>query len=579
MNLSKFQSVDELIKYAGRIFGLQAYYNKFQKNFEKKNISIDDLVKIFGSDPTVSEITDYKFEEGYFTAWLNKELKTNYEKLLSDAEHNVLKKTLSAYMRYKDEYNFNPIGDYDITSLESEILQKIDTSSAAYKLSLEEPEYETVFSNEELEIFRALNWKAAIYFGDIAYNGDYPKNRWCVTWNTDQGEYYYDGYKARGGSEFIHDRRSNEWYAYFGNEFQDIDNDRSASQLDFLYSFETQDVKKALVGIFPEILNKVLRPHWDLTPPERNNMVNTLTELSDFGARPDENTLDTAINTHLRDATEFVISLGAKPGPHSLTNALKTKDWDIVNHVESLGAQSDKETLQAAIETKNFYFVEMALKHGAYLTRYTLHAAVETGNVELVKQMIQSNIFFDAPYDPYEESIQPLEEYIEKNLVSCAARSNNPEMVRAVINGLFGLKVVSDNIFKPYNGTERISTLNAAINSVSRQFNTEIIDLVIEAGAEPNEYTVETAILSGSTGILKKILDIGAEASMENVDQALDNHRPDMAKIIEDHIWSRIDSSSVEKAPEEQEEEEEIEKVSFTSVNSIDELLILYNKY
>ena len=326
---SRLKVANHLI-FAAAQFDLSAYYQKYKNVFDKKGLSINDLWKIFTQDPSVSNLNleAFIFDEGYFTSWLNNQLKTNWEKLKSDSQVDALKITLQKYLDLKSSEGLQEISKYDVNTLEAALLPLGGTSyNLKQELNQQEISYETLCDNEKISVFKANNWKTSIYFGDQAYNKEYPDTRWCVTWPTESGKEFFTEYSQNGNSYFVFDKTTNQWFAYFGEEFQNILNDRSA--MNDLSIFEDLDQKSG--DLLRSIIPIDLFFEEDITFSE-TEMINFL----DSGYKMSAQHLNTAIKSGNENLVNKLLEMGVQPDSDSLSYAIESGNENIINTLKQV---------------------------------------------------------------------------------------------------------------------------------------------------------------------------------------------------------------------------------------------------
>lgn len=382
-----FISLDGLVKFAARQFDLNQYYQKYKNSFDKKGLSINDLWSIFLSDPTVTSADDqnFIFEEGYFTAWLDKQIVKSFNKLKSDASQGVLIATLDMYLKYKNDYSFPNLQLLDIDSLEKLVT---DVEIQKEESKTEKLDYDTVFENESIVFYKVNNFETSKYFGDLVYgegtDNQYNDTRWCVTKSRNLYNHYTG---ASGNSYFINDKTTGAWYAYFGDELQNVDNDNSVS--------ENMELLVDLCDKSQNYLRKILPLDSYLYYTDSMPMVYESLEhgykVSDralYMAAEDNNVdlfnriLDTGVKMTSRLVDDFLI----KPYSDNGLNDRGISDA-ILNNIDMA---SYPDIFEEAVYRDATNLVHDLINRGLKPTLKSVSYAINSGNFDLIEAMVTS---------------------------------------------------------------------------------------------------------------------------------------------------------------------------------------------
>lgn len=584
----KYATLDDFVnqyRYATEI-NVDTYYNKYKKQLDAKGISAEKLNSIYQQDPTYEN--NNGVVKGVFIDWINKQLIKNYQKLLSEVESGMLRSNLELYQNYKKEKQFPEINELDVGGLE-QLVMSVDDSSFIQKREMKDkPDYNLLFDNEELAIYKANNYAAAVMFGDKAYgnNGDdFVSNRWCVTQPTQQGISYYNTVKATGqASYFFHFKNTDAWYAHFGTEFQDVNNSHDPNSDAYSNSFsfienlylslnlsESKDKFKSYIVIdivkLQESETKGLdleSDGWNISSAKlalciRDHKIDQFYKLIQEGVVPDEQCLYMAVRENNEGVVKYLIDNNLVTVTKEITNysrhigknneitkllllntidaddgtmglAISSQDISIIDRIASLTPTVGEHALNAAINTSNMEIINKILSFQPSLNIYTLSCAVETRDVNIIDLILSLN-------PPVTESA-----------LSCAIKTHDDDIVSRILSlnpPISGESVYyaiknSDtqtlaNILS-FNPTIKTSEIIHAIRMLDINVVNMLVDYVVASNFSNCDGTksslLNEAMWSGDINIVKSIANLNPPISYSTLPCAIEMGNLEIVRFI-----------------------------------------------
>jgi ankyrin repeat protein len=214
-----------------------------------------------------------------------------------------------------------------------------------------------------------------------------------------------------------------------------------------------------------------------------------------------------AIDNH-KDIMELLISEGANDYGGVMGNAARQGYKDIVEWMLKLGATQYSWALEMAAAGGHKDIIELMRQYGASSSSYAVREAVRGGHMEIVQLLLTYPTNNELDYG---------------EILIAAANGKNLDVVKFMANKV-------SLVYK--EDPAKISIICNSTMQLSN--NIEIVELMVQLGANNYENTMKFAAYRGNILIVKRMVDLGAKNYDETMEEAAKGASIEVVKMMID---------------------------------------------